>query len=359
MKLVVCPNSHWASNVGNGFFNLGVMHLLQSAHPRIAVAPTDNIASRGFGFHASVRRNAVRLAEHLDAASALVLSGPLFDRHFGRCYEGVLRNARDRGIPVCCLSAGGVGYQKDEVEHVQAVLRAYPPRLLVSRDAETHALYGRYASRAYPGLCGAWFVPEAVRVFDTPGLEPYCTVCFDNGPEPRLAWRAGGEHEPADPARLGEALAWRRPAWRVGASARAARLARLAQRGLVRQLGPYRVIRPTHNVIGRSAWRLFFRPNSFASQTPYGYLQLYARTAFTLTDRLHAAVATMAFGQPARLLLDSPRCRLLDRVGAGASLERLHRPDPAVLEAEKRAMRHWLTEALHELLGLAGDGRAR
>jgi hypothetical protein len=63
--------------------------------------------------------------------------------------------------------------------------------------------------------------------------------------------------------------------------------------------------------------------NAVASDEPYTYLTIYAAVHLTLSDRVHACVATMAYGNKAMLFNESTRRDVLfESVGAGAIRER-------------------------------------
>lgn len=121
---------------------------------------------------------------------------------------------------------------------------------------------------------------------------------------------------------------------------------RLTQRNLHCENDGFEIIRPCHQVLNRQNWRLFFKPNSFCSQTPFGYLNIYKNTNLTITDRLHASVATMAYGNPARLFLKSNRAFLLDRVGAADVSNRVFQLDMDYLSEEKAKYLAWMSAAL-------------
>jgi hypothetical protein len=71
----------------------------------------------------------------------------------------------------------------------------------------------------------------------------------------------------------------------------------------------------------------FRRPNSVASDEPYTYLGMYRAADLTVTDRVHAAAATLAAGGQAVIRTETPRARLLDRVADATATDagRLYR----------------------------------
>lgn len=123
------------------------------------------------------------------------------------------------------------------------------------------------------------------------------------------------------------------------------RIRRVLQRGQTDMLGQYKVVRPCHRP-ANDPRTIFTQPNSFAAYTPFGYLNLYRNTKVTVTDRLHASVVTMAYGNPAYLFMRSKRSYLLDAVGLhyepGVRMEL----DQDLLRSKKQELVDFLATAL-------------
>ena len=95
--------------------------------------------------------------------------------------------------------------------------------------------------------------------------------------------------------------------------------------------------------------RYLSEENILISDIPDDYLHLYANTSATYSDRVHACIATLAFGNAARLFLSTPRAHLFDRVGAGDITQRLVRLDMDRLRAEKARQVDALRAILEEV----------
>jgi hypothetical protein len=74
---------------------------------------------------------------------------------------------------------------------------------------------------------------------------------------------------------------------------------------------------------------------------------LYANTKATFSNRVHACVATLAYGKPAKLFSNSPRAYLLDRLGAVNIRKELIKIDTAWLKQEKSAMIDFLRQVVN------------
>jgi hypothetical protein len=71
------------------------------------------------------------------------------------------------------------------------------------------------------------------------------------------------------------------------------------------------------------------------SDFPDDYLHVYANAARTFSDRVHACVATLAFGGEAQLFSASDRSHLFERAGLGNIKEKPVRLDIDSLKSEK------------------------
>ena len=99
----------------------------------------------------------------------------------------------------------------------------------------------------------------------------------------------------------------------------------------------YKIIRTDHR-FNPTVEKIYSDKNSFAMDTPEGYLLAYANSKLTLSNRVHASVATLSYGNYAMYFSDSKRANLLNRL----ELEEIyHKPvalDPSRLIQEKEGL---------------------
>jgi hypothetical protein len=81
-------------------------------------------------------------------------------------------------------------------------------------------------------------------------------------------------------------------------------------------LGDLPIYRTDHCFNPVTLRKIYNKPNMFVSDLPETYLILYANAALTLSNRVHACAASLAYGNRAMLFSSTPRARLLERVGA-------------------------------------------
>lgn len=84
-----------------------------------------------------------------------------------------------------------------------------------------------------------------------------------------------------------------------------------------------------------AVWKYYHRENMMISDVPEDYLHLFANTHSTYSDRVHACIPTLSFGNWARLYTKSPRAYLFDRAGVGEVKNKLVKLDQEKMRKEK------------------------
>jgi len=334
-RLILLPNSNWASNIGNPFFTLAAEYLLERTFPDDLVFQTAQLSSVARNPSARRRRNELSYVEY-GRSDLLVLCGPMMHERFVDLYDPILDRMDTDETKIVMLSAGAIDYTDEEVRRCREFLKDHPPDLFVTRDSWTHETFGDLADRSIDGIDLAFFTPDFYPGYPTPSLEPYVTFTFDTVAEPDVALPDGSD---LSTIRTGKT--------NHGAIRR--RVDRFLKRDYPERLGDYTVVRPTHGTLNRSNRSLYSKPNAFFSQTPFGYLNLYRNTSLTLGDRVHSCVPTIAYGGTAQLFSESPRARLFDRVGLGDIVDEPVSADMDELRSEKEQFESDLQGTLREL----------
>lgn len=358
MSRVALVYGFWGQNIGNAFFNVGGEWLLRNA-----LGPEDHLHlvqdQPGYRtFHNQAKGNPVNdvgLLEHIDV-DAVVLQGPMLTRTFRALWEPAFRRYRDRGTKVILLGAALFKFDQEEIDAASAFLREYPPAVFVSRDHDSYEVVEALGlpTALHDGIDSAFFTPLAVDPVPI-DLRPYVTFTFDRYAEPTLVPSTGGP-PPAGSRHLsfdGYEVDLVQPGLQAATSKRGKWQAYLGhvldRRTLPDTQFGRTVIRAEHRFNPHITPKIYQHPNAIASDEPYTYLSLYAQTDLTLSDRVHACVATLAFGSPAMLFSPSPRARLFDRVGLGDIREGPRVLDPTWLAAEQAAEIEFLDGALAEV----------
>lgn len=307
-----------AQNIGNAFFNIGGLHVLRQAFPdRNVQFIQDQPGYWTFNRRRRNPRNYCNLISRLDV-DFIVLQGPVFSSILPKLWDDTLGELYARGARVIYLSSAFFQYTDEEARITKEFLRKYPPALISTRDFATFEKLKSECRFVHNGICSAWFVPEVYSPIPI-GPKNFIVMNFDRLPEPRVESGTGLDgayktfrffdrdwslHMPAVQMALsasGKAQAY------VGAA--------LDFRKLPGEIMGYDVIRPEHRTNPHFSWKIYGQPGGVASDEPYTYFNIYANTRLTLSDRVHACVMTLAYGNPAMLFSLSPRTRLFDHMG--------------------------------------------
>ena len=326
----------WPTNIGNAFIDLGAMAILRAVLPEAQIdffseaprwffgrglqplpAPIPSVGAR-------IRRRLFRrfigrlpatprpddsaqMSKALDMASLAICDLAVFSG-MAMCQEFidvngpiVLKLAR-RGVPVLLLGTGGEYYTDEERRVFSAFLKEVRPIGFISRDRPSFEMFSSHVERAYEGIDCGFFVPEAYLPSKI-DLPPYVVVTFDSREEPFI------------------------------------------------DFGNRFVVRGHHDCWNRIP-RNWARQDTLISDVPQDYLRLYCNAEVVHSDRVHACVATLAYGRSAQFYGTTPRGGLFEAVGAGSIRRGPVQLDPATISKKKAAQietaRRWLTEVLGE-----------
>lgn len=125
--------------------------------------------------------------------------------------------------------------------------------------------------------------------------------------------------------------------------------ARLDWRSLPEKVDGLIVIRPEHRFNPHVTWKVYRQPGAIASDEPFTYFTIYAGTQLTLSDRVHACVATLAAGKPAMLCHPTPRAYLFERLGLDKIRDEPTMLDPQLLLREQESELAFLRMAREQL----------
>ncbi len=237
---------------------------------------------------------------------------------FPALWEDTFTALKARGTRFILLGAAMFRYTDEERAINLEFLRRFRPAIISTRDVPTYEAFKDAADFTYSGIDSGFFASDAYVPFRLTGPD-YITVNFDRWPEPSI--RLDEENGAAD--RRFEylshlwSLKFPRLQYYLSSKDKVKSYlgALLDVRRLPKKLGDYVVIRPEHRFNPHVTWKIYKQANAVASDEPWSYFTLYANTQLTISDRVHACVATLAYGKPAMLFSPSPRSKLFDRLG--------------------------------------------
>jgi len=265
---VLVNASCYPTNIGNAFVDMGVIYSLKSA-----------LGTRGTVLHIGRMSNFLFLkngelantlpTEEIVDCDYVVMGGMVMCVDHLQGAAKTLRCFAERGTKIIIAGGGAGAYDNREVKKVRELLKDIPLYGFVSRDEYTYEQYRDLATYSYNGIDSALFIGDCFQPIEI-NLPEYIVINFDSSPEPHI--NSGG-----------------------------------------------RLVIRTHH----SCWPelckpdFFSKPNTLISDLASDYLNLYAQAAVTYTDRVHAAIATLAFGRWARLYFKEgdKRIHMFQRLG--------------------------------------------
>lgn len=341
----------WGQNIGNAFFNIGGKWILEQVFGEERVAFIQD--QPGYRtFHNQLKgnpRNDVELLRFLDV-DYIVLQGPMLTEGFPHLWRSTFKELTKRGAKIILLGAAFFKFRSTEVDVCKSFLEEFRPHLISTRDSVSFQLLEAMNLNVplYDGVDSAFFAPKAYTPFNFM-CGDYYSFNFDRYPEPTIELDKNmGE---------GATFEFDGRAWALRAPKLVSKLAHrskvqaylghlLDRRDLPGSLNGRFILRPEHRFNPHMTYKIYQHPNAIASDEPWTYFNVYANTVLTLADRVHACVATLAYGRPAMLFTPSPRAHLFERVSCGNVRDRPVSIDLSFLEEERRREVDWLRQTI-------------
>lgn len=348
MRVAYCTG-FWCTNIGNAFFSLGVEYVLKRilGEKNVTVVSDYQTYTTGYGKRLYPDKNQLEYISELDV-DCVVLAGPVLSKYFLSLWKDILIKLEQRGVRYALLSAGMMKMTPEAKEECEKFFRDHPPYILISRERSTYETFGKYADHAYDGICFSFFAPEyynPCRISE----DKIFVLNFDKISEPYITEGSGegfdfeGKHYSFEKNSIFNQIAAKTDRF---SDAMIYMQSVLPQKQRGNRIGEYTVFRTDHRFHPHYRSKIYAQGNTFCSDLPYGYLNIYANADLTLSDRVHACAVTMAYGHSAMLFSETNRVGLLERVGAGDISSRPVKLDLQKLADEKEAVVKWLKEYL-------------
>ncbi|WP_160311506.1 polysaccharide pyruvyl transferase family protein [Rhodopirellula islandica] len=328
---MLVENSTW-NNIGDGFYQFSLYYMLKSVFADADIAMLEGPIERAFRPR-NFKDNAFKL-NLIQEADLFVLSGPIMSVSFIEEYGGLIKKIIASGKKYCLLSVHGNG--KAQKENLDFLSR-YSPVAFSSRDPQTYELYKDCCGKSLNGVCAASLVSKTCPVADICESERYVTVSFYEAFEPPIeAGEDGAIHAPRKRIEKERHWKWMRHLeW---------------MRRYPSDIDGVKIIRPVHDIGYKFSHLNFAKPNSFLSYNPLSYLSLYKQTELTVSNRVHAVLPTLSFGNPAVYYGTTARNGVFERLGIDLRYGCEIRVPQATLDKEFFVMTQFLESSLGEHL---------
>ena len=262
-----------------------------------------------------------------------VLSGPIINSQFMDDYATQIRRHTDRGGRYILCS---VHFNADRscAREVFAFMKSHPQSGF-GPGMKSHTVRLRTVDAPlYSGVCAASFIGE----FYSPArlaVEPYVALSIHEEPEPNLEVVGTDEIVDVEIERRLNRLPWKYARYFDFWNRRPERA------------GHFKIVRTHHCPGYRYALLTFNQPNTFVSFNPVNYFEIYKNASFTVTNRVHAAVAALALGGAVRYFGNTSRAGIFRRLGLDKS--NVMRLSPSVVKSELSYVQDWLRAVVGKL----------
>lgn len=200
--------------------------------------------------------------------------------------------AKDKNIPIILNGVGGEMYTEFEVQEFRKIVKNYPNMFgFISRDDESYEAYKDLFPMAFKGIDCAFFMPR-LKQFSFLAKLPkiYVVINDDNG---------FNDADKFD--------------------------------SLITEFNDDKKIYSMHCITQVSDCDKT-RKDTIMGEFADEYITLYARSKVTFSTRIHASIATLAFGGKTIFLYNTPRIRVLKKVSSMNFYDEFVSVDPVFLK---------------------------
>ena len=307
---ILLHSGYTATNIGNAFFTMGAKALIKAAAPDAEIYEASTMPRYNWMYRPQQPKpntlsekiagkiSALGISKYSPPAGAaftptadntpyenlleneksfdlfaeidcdiIVVAGMMLAK---QCYYLIgpsLKKAAERGKKIIFLAVGGEFYNQEEVELCKKWLEDLKPIALSSRDDTAFQIYGNLAAETFQGIDCAYFLEDA---FLPPKVtaKPYAVFNFDSIEPPDI---------------------------------------------LCAELN---IVEAHHSFSAQLSTYFSGKYPTLISDLPADYLTLYASASEVHSDRVHACVAALVFGIPAKFYGKTKRDLLFCPVGA-------------------------------------------
>lgn len=291
----------WKTNIGNGFIDKGAKAALEEAFPKANITEISGYSGyvqknveKGYlaGFQGekvplgtTLKKIKEKKSKNLDFVSVgdlinldtidiAVLPGCVLYEHAFERYKTTLKRLKEEEIPLLILGGGGGNYTEDTKEYVTSFLKGFEKLGLITRDRDAYKTYQDSLDVVKDGIDNAFFISDW---YNPPkAAEQFIVKNFDKTEEPQIKTEKDiirTSHTP-----FGEPYG--SPINRIFSDKY-----RVADQGF------------------------------FISDSLKDYLFIYKNAETVYSDRVHACVPALVYGNKAQFIFETPRSGLFNRVG--------------------------------------------
>ncbi|MGJ1537741.1 polysaccharide pyruvyl transferase family protein [Sphingobacterium multivorum] len=302
MKNIGVFTSVYFNNIGNAFIDFGAIATIEAALPTgaqlIRLSQYPNFASamaKGMMlkenklFHALwvkgkkvfsnlhdrsyklIDSKAVFNVAEIARLDFLVVPGCVLTVPFFSLYFDLLMRIKSKGTKIVFLGASGNYYSENEINSVVEFLKRLEPAALMFRDPKAFELYKHLSHTSYNGIDNAFFVNRLKLPKVDTHMDPFVVLNFDDPRNFHLNEEFSKKFK--------------------------------------------NIIKTNHKPFDLKYAKSYIDKGFMVSDTPLDYLFLYSNASEVHSDRVHACIPTLSYGNKCKIYSDSPRVQLFTNVG--------------------------------------------
>lgn len=337
---ILLVGGYWSTNVGNAFYELGIMYVFNCVDGAKLIRTTDS-QTISWSMWNSPWASPFNPYEKCDIEEVdyVVIAGPMMALKYLRTLEPFLKRCKERDKRIVFISAGGNKYDQNERSQVRSVLKGIIPYALITRDHETYLSYFDLFMHSYDGICFASFIPEFFEPWRVE-MAPYIVLDMESNSEPEFI-----ETNVSDD----RSFLFNNKYWKLKKPIRSIKRVWPRQKTIGSKIfEDYDIVRPK-NTCFRPSVGWYKGNNIFLSDIPEDYLNIYANACACISDRVHTCVASLVLGRPTLFLGNTARQALFESL-IGDDAKRLSkefvRIDPHQLEQKRNEMKQIVKEVI-------------
>jgi len=269
----------WSLNFGNNFIEKGAKACIRKAFPDSEIFEISSYSQLMNERNHTDSFIGVNEILGLTFFDLIIIPGCVMDEENLRRFNRFITNLREVNIPLIFLGVGGNNYKKKNLDYVKSTLKDIQNKFLITRDSIAFESYADEFNLSFEGIDCGFFINDW---YNPPRLKKdIIAMTFDKIKEPKINTDKKIIRPSHNPFHIGF---------------------------------PFKEPLPFKGII-----RIFLRRNkkkinSFVSDIIQDYLFIYANSSITYSDRVHACVVTLTYGNKAHLMYNTPRASLFNRL---------------------------------------------
>lgn len=339
---VATVEGYWSTNIGNALFQISAKEIFKRLDAEVVVVPDMP------GYIQVSKGNPSNYFEFMDHIDVdyFCVHGPLLRKESEKIIVPILHRLVQRGVKLLGLGIGAMHYDDASLSLYKSLFKNIPFEFISTRDENTFEFLKSHQNikELHNGIDLGFFISRFAPQPQLLGRKQLLCLNFDQIPEINIFESKSGvitidekkytytkslSKEPRGFVK--KVLPFIYPFFKTFQ---------------VNNLNGYDIIRLDHRFNPYSRKKIYSSFGGFAMDTPAGYLLAYANSKLTLSNRVHANVATLSYGNMSMYFSDSKRAALLNRVGLNDIYEKPMSIDQELIDTELTHLCSKLKEVL-------------